>query len=560
MNPEPNDVGALDVPSGLRASVPAAPAAAVPAQPVPPTGSGPTAPGGSHSYLSHREIIQVMIGLMAGMFLAALDQSIVGTALPTIVSELGGLEHLSWVVTAYLLTSTASTPLWGKISDLYGRRPMFQTAIVVFLVGSLIAGSAGTMTMLIGGRAVQGLGGGGLMALSLAIIGDIIPPRERGKYQGMFGAVFGVSSVAGPLLGGFFTDGPGWRWIFWLNIPIGLAALIITSRALHMPLVRRDHKIDYLGAATIVAAVTSLLLYTSWAGPLYGWGAPLSIALLVAGLLLAVAFVFVELRAEEPIIPMHLFRGRVFKWSVIFVAIMGMAMFGGIIYLPFYLQVVKGYTPTESGLALIPMVLGLLLTSVGSGLLVTKYGRYRIFPIIGAGITLLALGLMTLLTVDTSYAKFGAGVFLLGAGLGFTMQTVVTAVQNDVALRDLGVATSSVTFFRSMGGAFGTAIFGAVLNTQLAHHLQTALAGTPGAGAEVGGSLSDITAIEALPPTIKEPVLNSFVLALHDVFLTAIPFVAVAFLVAFLIPEVKLRTRNDGPAPEQAEPVPMAFE
>lgn len=515
-------------------------------------------PAAAPSYLTHREIVQVLIGLMAGMFLAALDQSIVGTALPRIVSDLGGLEHLSWVVTAYLLTSTASTPLWGKVSDLYGRRPMFQAAIVIFLVGSLIAGAATSMTMLIGGRAVQGLGGGGLMALALAIIGDIIPPRERGKYQGMFGAVFGISSVAGPLLGGFFTDGPGWRWIFWLNIPIGLAALVVTSRALHMPVIRREHRIDYLGAAVIVGSVTSLLLYTSWAGSEYGWTAPLSLALLIGGLLLAVAFVLIELRAEEPIIPMRLFRGRVFRWSVLFAFLVGMAMFGGIIYLPFYLQIVKGYTPTESGLALIPMVVGIFLTSIGSGQLVTRTGRYRIYPIVGSAIILAALWLLSGLQLDTPYWQFSLYIFALGAGLGFTMQTVVTAVQNAVGFRDLGVATSSVTFFRSMGGAFGTAIFGAVLSSRLAHYLALAFPGQ--SGGVVGGSLGDIQKIEALPEAVRAPVLDAFMQSLQDVFLVAIPFVAVALLVSFLIPEVRLRTREDSMGDGEAQPLSAAFE
>jgi len=430
---------------------------------------------------------------------------------------------------------------------------------VIFLIGSLIAGAAGSMTVLIGGRAVQGLGGGGLIALALAIIGDVIPPRERGRYQGMFGAVFGLSSVAGPLLGGFFTDGPGWRWIFWLNIPIGLGALFITSRALHIPLVRREHRIDYLGAGTIVAAVTTLLLYTSWAGPDHGWTDPMSLSLLIGGLLLAVAFVLIELRAEEPIIPMRLFRRPVFRWSVVFVAILGMAMFGGIIFLPFFLQVVKGFSPTESGLALLPMIFGLFLTSIGSGQLVTRTGRYRRYPIIGAALTLVAMLALSRLTVGTSYLSFAGCVFLLGAGLGFTMQTVVTAVQNDVEFRDLGVGTSSVTFFRSMGGAFGTALFGAVLNTRLAHYLAEALAGTPGVSGEVGGSLSDVSAIAALPEEAKATVLTSFVHALHDMFLVAVPFLAVAVLIAFLIPEVPLRTRQMGLDEAAGEPAPAAL-
>lgn len=503
------------------------------------------------SYMSHSDIVQVLIGLMAGMFLAALDQSIVGTALPRIVSELGGLQHLSWVVTAYLLTSTASTPLWGKISDLYGRRPMFQLAIVVFLVGSLAAGMANSMELLIAARAVQGLGGGGLMSLALAIIGDVIPPRERGKYQGYFGAVFGVSSVGGPLLGGFFTDGPGWRWIFWLNIPIGLAALVITSRALHMPVVRRDHKIDYLGAGVIVASVSSILLYTSWAGTSRGWTDPLSLALLIGGLLLAVIFVLVEQRAAEPIIPMRLFKLPVVRWSVIFAFLIGMAMFGAIIYLPFYLQVVKGYTPTQSGLALLPMVVGMFTTSISSGQLITRTGRYRIYPIVGAAVVGMAIGLLTTLHVDTPYWRLAIFMFLLGCGLGFTMQTIVTAVQNAVHFRDLGVATSATTFFRSMGGAFGTALFGAVLNTRLSHHL-TDLFGQLGmsTGGAPTGSLSDVSAIRALPPQIKQPVLEALVLSMQDIFKAALPFVVVAFLCGLLIPEVPLRTREAGEAGE----------
>ncbi len=494
------------------------------------------------TYLSHRQIIEVLVGLMAGMFLAALDQSIVGTALPRIVSDLGGLEHLSWVVTAYLLTSTASTPLWGKISDLYGRRPMFQSAIVIFLVGSVIAGASSSMGMLIGGRAVQGLGGGGLIALSMAIIGDIVPPRERGKYQGMFGAVFGVSSVAGPLLGGFFTDGPGWRWIFWLNLPIGLAALFVTSRALRMPIARRQHRVDYLGAAAIVGSVSSVLLYTSWAGSEYGWSDPLALGLLAAGLVLAVAFVLIERRAAEPIIPMHLFRRPVFGWSVLFAFLMGMAMFGGIVYLPFYLQVVRGFSPTESGLALVPMVLGILVTSVGSGLLVTRTGRYRVFPILGAIITLVALLLLSRVVADTPFAQFALDIFLLGAGLGFTMQTVVTAVQNDLPRRDLGSGTSSVTFFRSMGGAFGTALFGVVLTTRVAHHLAGAL---PAGADRVDRAMGDVAAIRALPEAIRVPVLDAFMRSIQDLVLVAVPFVALAVVVAFLIPELPLRTRHD---------------
>jgi EmrB/QacA subfamily drug resistance transporter len=505
------------------------------------------APAARPGYLSHRQILVVLAGLLAGMFLAALDMSIVGTALPRIVSELGGLHLLSWVVTTYLLTSTASTPLWGKISDLYGRRPMFRAAIGVFVTGSVVAALAPSMGVLIAGRAVQGLGAGGLIALALATIGDIIPPRERGRYQGYFGAVFGTSSVAGPLLGGWFTDGPGWRWIFWINVPIGLAALIVTSRALRRaPTVRREHKIDYLGAALVVAAVSSILLYTAWAGGEFGYTAPVSLGLLAAGTVLTVVFVLVEQRAEEPIIPLRLFRNRVFTPTVLFTMLMGMAMFGGIIYLPVYFQVVQGMTPTQSGLALLPMMAGIFTTSIGSGQLMTRTGHYKSFPILGAGIAGVGVLLLSTLDMDTPYWKIALFVFTLGFGLGFTMQIVVTAVQNAIERRDMGAATSSVTFFRTMGGAFGTAIFGAVLTGRLGHHLATteAAAVLP-SGADEAQIANNVQTIQALPEAAREVVVGAWVDALQEVFYVALPFVAAAFVLAWFIPELRLKTASD---------------
>ncbi|MGH8826976.1 MAG: MDR family MFS transporter [Jiangellaceae bacterium] len=498
----------------------------------------------SDGFLSHRQILVVLGGLMTGMFLAALDQSIVGVALPRIVSELGGLNHLSWVVTAYLLTSTASTPLWGKISDLYGRRPIFQAAIVVFLLGSIVAGLSGSMVVLIAGRSVQGLGAGGLMALALATIGDVIPPRERGRYQGYFGAVFGLSSVAGPLLGGWLTDGPGWRWIFWINIPIGVTALVVTSVFLKIPRVRRDHTIDYIGAALVVASVSAILLYTAWAGEQYGWADPLALSLFGAGLVLAVIFVVWEGRAKEPIIPLRLFRNRVFSPTVLFAAVIGLAMFGGLIYLPIYLQVVLGMSPMESGLALVPMMVGIFTTSIGSGQAMTRTGRYKVFPIAGSVITAVGMLLLTTLGTTTPYWQIALYVFTLGAGLGFTMQVVVTAVQNSVERRDMGTATASVTFFRTLGGAFGTAIFGAVLNSRLAHYLSAAPAGSIPADLDTSAVANNVQAVNSLPDAVRAVVTDAWVHALNDMFLTAIPFLAIALVAAILIPELPLRTRQ----------------
>ena len=510
----------------------------------------------SNGYLSHRQILVVMGGLMTGMFLAALDQSIVGTALPRITSELGGLDKLSWVVTAYMLTATASTPLWGKISDLYGRRLLFQIAIVTFVAGSLLAGFSQDIEQLIGFRAIQGLGGGGLMSLALAVIGDIIPPRERGRYQGYFAAVFGTSSVLGPVLGGFFADGPGWQWIFFINVPIGLVALVITSAALKMPHVRREHSIDYLGAALVVGSVSSFLLYTAWAGPDLGWASATGVGLLAAGVVLAVAFVAVELRASEPILPMRLFRSSIFAISNLFGFLIGIAMFGSMIFIPVYLQVVDGMSPTESGLAMLPMVVGIFSTSILAGQLMSRNGRYKIFPILGSSVVIVALVMLSRLTATSPYWFAGLSMYVLGAGLGLTMQVLVTVVQNAVDRSDIGVATSSVTFFRQMGGSFGTALFGAILSSRLTVHIAEAVrqlpAGASSAAGRVGDVANDVQAIGALPEPLHSLVTGAFSRSLHDTFLSAVPLVAVALVVAFFLKEKPLAQR-DAPVAEPVE-------
>jgi MFS family permease len=498
-------------------STPAAAAAAVTGQDQLPDGQGAPGP----SYLSHRQILIVLAGVMAGMLLFALDQGIVGTALPRIVSELGGLDRLSWVVTAYLLTSTATTPLWGKISDLYGRRRIFQVAIVIFLLGSALSGLSQDMGQLIAFRAVQGIGGGGLFAIALSIVGDVIPPRERGRYQGYFGAVFGVSSVAGPLLGGWLTDGPGWRWIFYINLPV-----------------------DYLGAAAIVGAVTCLLLYLDWRGVGYGWTETGAMALLAGAALLTAAFVIIERRAVEPIIPMRLFQNQVFSVGNAFAFLAGIAMFGTIIFLPVYFQTVMGMSPTQSGLALLPAIVGIFSTSITSGQLITRTGRYKIYPVIGSAVMTVGLLLLSRLGVDTPYWQVALYTYLFGAGLGFTMQTIVTAVQNSVEHRDMGAATSSITFFRQMGGSIGAAVFGAVLSSRLAFHLseQLARAGVqPGAGG-VRVEANDIQGIQQLTEPVRSVVLSAFTNALDEVFLVGVPFVAAAFVVALLLREKPLRT------------------
>jgi len=501
----------------------------------------------SHGYLSHRQILVVFGGLLTGMFLAGLDQSIVSTALPRITSDLGGLDKLSWVVTAYLLTSTASTPLWGKISDLYGRRPMFQIAIVTFMVGSLLAGFSQNMEQLILFRAVQGLGGGGLMALALATIGDVVPPRERPRYQGYIAATFGVSSVLGPVLGGFFADGPGWQWIFFMNLPIGAVALVVTSVALKMQHVRRDHTIDYLGASVIVASVTSLLLYTAWAGPDHGWTSPLAWTLLGGGLLLAAVFVAVELQAKEPIIPMRLFNNRIFSVSNSFGFLVGAAMFGVMVFIPVYLQAVKGLSPTQSGLGMLPMIIGLFTTSIGGGRYMARTGNYKWFPSTGATVVLGAVFMLSRLQADSPYWYAAVAMFIMGLGLGLTMQVIVIAVQNSVDRSDMGVATSSVQFFRQMGGSFGAALFGAILTSRLGVHLAEATAGAPSG---VGKSATDVQAIAALPEPAHTLVTTAFANAMDDMFLVAVPLVIAAFVIGLFMKQIPLATRDPEPEPE----------
>jgi EmrB/QacA subfamily drug resistance transporter len=479
--------------------------------------------------LNHRQIMTVMAGLMTGMLLAALDQTIVSTALPVIVQDLKGLDHYSWVVTAYLLTSTASAPLYGKISDLYGRRPVFQFAIVVFLVGSALAGLSRNMGELIATRALQGVGAGGLMALVFAIIGDVVPPRQRSTYQGYFGGVWGLASVAGPLLGGLFTEHLSWRWVFYVNLPFGAAALAVTSVVLRAPHIRRNHIIDYLGAGLLVTAVTAVLLAVSWSGPdatSYGWTHPVTVGLLALGVASTAAFLRAESRAAEPIVPLRLFANRVFSIVNGVGFLIGAAMFGTIVYLPLYLQIVKGATPTAAGLLLLPLMIGVLSTAISSGRAITRTGRYKIFPVAGTGIIAVGMTLLTRLQIDTPLWQVGAAMMVVGAGLGLVMQVLVVIAQNAVDVRDLGVATSAVTFFRSVGGTLGTAALGAVFTSRLA-----------GASGKLDLATLRASGVGKLP----RPILDQFISALHAVFAVGIPVALFAFTLSWGIRELPLR-------------------
>ncbi|MFD4529992.1 MDR family MFS transporter [Streptomyces sp. NPDC058470] len=499
-----------------------------------------------------RSVRVVLFALMVAMMLAMLDNMIVGTAMPTIVGELGGLEHLSWVVTAYTLATAASTPIWGKIGDMYGRKGAFMTSIVIFLIGSALSGMAQDMEQLIGFRAIQGLGAGGLMVGVMAIIGDLIPPRERGKYQGMMAGVMALAMIAGPLVGGTITDHWGWRWSFYINLPLGVVALLAVSAVLHLPKKRVEGRIDYLGAGLLTVGITSIVLVTTWGGSEYAWGSARIMELIAIGVVALVGFVFVQTKAVAPVVPLHIFRSRNFTLMSIIAFITGFVMFGATLFLPLYQQSVQGASATNSGLLLLPMLGAMLVTSMVAGRVTTNTGRYKVFPL--AGGALMTVGLFLLSQMDTETSRLTSGVYMavVGAGMGCLMQITMLVAQNSVEMKDMGVASSTSTLARTLGSSFGVAIMGALFN-QRVNDVMDERAGALGSQVTAQSAQLDAASLAKLPPPVREAYQYAVSSGTHSAFLLGAVVAVVALVAALFVKEVPLKGAGAAkPAEEDA--------
>jgi EmrB/QacA subfamily drug resistance transporter len=504
--------------------------------------NGQGAPGGGGHFLSHREVMIVLPGLLMAILLAMLDNLIVSTALPRIVGDLGGVDHLSWVVTAYILASTITTPFYGKLGDMYGRKKFFIAAIVIFLAGSALSGLSQTMAELIAFRAIQGLGAGGLMVGAMATLGDIVAPRERGRYMSYMMVVMMLATIGGPLVGGFITTDFSWRWIFYINLPLGGAALVYLMATLKVPAHKVGHRIDYLGGSLLAVAATALILLATWGGTEYPWASAQIIGLGLLTVAATAGFLFRQTRAAEPILPLHVFKNRNFSVTMALTFLTGLAMFGAMTFLPLYQQTVQGESPTISGLALTPMMIGVTITSIVAGQVTTRTGKYKVFPIIGGAIMALGMFLLTHLDISTTRTTSAIYYVVLGLGMGFLMQMVSLIAQNSVEQKDMGVASSARMFFQQIGGSLGVAAFGAVFARRLTESLTAVTAGS-GAHINASGGQLDPATVDSLPAAIRHDVFYAIAHAVQSVFIWALPAAVLIFFLALLIKEVPLRGR-----------------